>query len=258
MHPFFEIGFYDYLNGLNPKILRVNMNSSWILILFLSIGIVAVPFGSSGQPISKQQTEAQLNPAFQVAAPSHEIAQQDDHNLPTVDAGDLLGQASTGILVGGVSAFLGGIIATQISTCEGWCELGEFIIGGSVGYIGGSSLMVHSYGNNQYQKASYPAVLLGDILGLGIGALTLSALAESKSKVGRILGGVAFFTFPVGGAMAGYYLTRQPTEPTTTTSLINISQQKASVSIPSFSVTSHRGFTTARTGSVVSLISIQL
>lgn len=228
-----------------------------MLALFLSLGMLVVPFESLSQPISTQQIQAQLNPSYP-AATSYSLVQQEGSNLPKVDAGDLIGQASTGILVGGLSAFLGGLIATQISTCSGWCELGEFIIGGSIGYIGGSSLMVHSYGNNQYQKASYPAVLLGDIIGFGLGSLTLAALGESDTKVGRIAGGVAFFTFPVGGAMAGYYITRQSRASATTASLITISQREASFSTPYISVANHRGFSWSRTSSIISLISIQL
>lgn len=114
-----------------------------------------------------------------------------------------------GQLLGGFAGIITGYASVGIFQCsEGWCELGEFAGGALAGYIFGSAFGVYAVGNNNYRTASYPAVLLGTAIGMGVSGLIASQYAEGQ-KSGKIFSAIIALTLPMTGAMLAYSLTKK-------------------------------------------------
>jgi hypothetical protein len=168
---------------------------------------------------------------------SSQISAQPDETVPTeyekLQFGTIVGQFFVGQLLGAATGFVTGLAAVSIFNCNGpWCEFGEFAGGAIVGYAFGSSLGVYAIGNNIYRKASYPAVLLGDVMGVGI---SLAVINSTDGRGGNELAaGITSAILPMAGAILAYSLSQKP-QKQHLSSLINISDGKLAVSTPSIS-----------------------
>ena len=154
-----------------------------------------------------------------------------DHSLKT---GTIAGQVLLGATLGGAGGVLGGLAATGILRCSGkWCAIGEFFIGASIGYTFGSALGVYAVGNNSIRKASYPAVLLGDVIGFGLGLYVLDSLADGASGFQKYLIGASVFGLPLLGAIVAYSFSQKPRNHQA--SLLNVSGGDLTLTMPSVS-----------------------
>ena len=164
---------------------------------------------------------------------------QPGKNMPegyhSLKAGTIAGQVLLGASLGGLGGVLGGLAATRILQCSGnWCEFGEFFIGASIGYTFGSALGVYAVGNNSIRKASYPAVLLGDVIGFGLGLYVLDSLADGASGFQKYFIGASTFGLPLLGAILAYSLSQKP-RIQNQSSLLNVSGGNLTLATPSVS-----------------------
>jgi len=148
-------------------------------------------------------------------------------------AGTIAGQYLVGAFLGGVSGYIGGLVSVAFLNCSGdWCVFGEFFGGAFVGYTFGSALGVYLIGNNPSRKASYPAVLLGDAMGLGAGLIILDNYANGTTEFQKYLVGTAVLSLPIIGAILGYSLSQRPRLQGQQSSLLSISNNHLTIAPP--------------------------
>ena len=149
---------------------------------------------------------------------------------PSLKAGRIAGE----LLLGGIGSILGGFIGFHLVSGEDLENMGTpLILVAAMGF--GSSVMVYSAGNSDYETGSFPITLLSGLAGSVIGAL----FAESTDAYSLLL-------FPPICATIGFNSTRKYKSPAGSgTAIINFRDGKLRPDIPSayFGISSLDGIT---------------
>ncbi|NKB68432.1 MAG: hypothetical protein GKR89_15320 [Candidatus Latescibacteria bacterium] len=120
-----------------------------------------------------------------------------------VEKQPLLLQYGSGLLLGTLSGLGGLWLGAALADCnsgEYFCSLGGGLIGGSIGYVGGSALGVQAARRSAPDRGSPAATFLGSTVGFGLGvALTASSGGDLWPTL---------LALPPAGALLGSYWTR--------------------------------------------------
>lgn len=134
-----------------------------------------------------------------------ELEADEPEGTPPISGGRLVGEFLLGGMAGVVGGIGGAYIGYGLETSGGcndeWCGIGGLILGGIAGYTLAAPLAVYAVGSSGNETGSLGWTYGGSLIGAGFGLMMLA----SESEAGVMLGLAA----PVIGSMIGFNATRR-------------------------------------------------